>query len=147
MRSRPRWIAAVGLSVLILGSGLAGCSSPDTAEANAKWCDDLAHVQGEIQTLKVMVGTGVATVDQVEDQVNDVRNGVQSLSLAGADRSQAAVRDVQAAQAKFDQAIDDIPGTASVTDAKAAYRAALEAYLTDVRATATELGCPAPAAA
>lgn len=143
MHSRPRWIAAVGLSV-VLGSGLAGCSSsPDTGEANTQYCNNLKGVQGELQTLRVMLSTGVATVDQVEDQVNDVRNSVQSLSLAGSDRAQAAVRDVQAAQAAFEKAIKDIPGSASVTEARGAYRAALETYVNDVKATAGELGCPA----
>lgn len=145
MHPRARLIAA-GVCAVALSSAFAGCSSPDTAQANAQVCANMDQVQGELATLRVMLTTGVATVSQVEDQVSDVRNSVHSLTLAGEEASQAAVREIQQAQAAFEKAIDEIPSNASVTEAREAYKAALTMYADQVRATTSQLGCASPAA-
>lgn len=141
MHSRPRWIAAVGVSAVVLGAGLSGCSSPDTSSANTQMCGSLDAARGELQTLKVMLTTGVATVEQVQDQVSDVRNSVAAIQLTGQEAAQAAVRELQQHQATFDKAIKDIPSNATVSEAKEAYRAAIADYNTSVQATAAKLGC------
>lgn len=143
MHTRTRLLVA-GISAVALSSALAGCSSPDTAQANAQMCASVSAVQGELATLRVMLTTGVATVEQVQEQVADVRNSVHGLTLTGEEAWQAAVRDIQQAQAAFEEAVDDIPSSATVTEAKEAYRAALTMYSNELQATGAQLGCTTP---
>jgi hypothetical protein len=144
MRTRARFFVA-GFSALALTSALTACSTPDSGEANTQVCDSVSAVRGELATLRVMLTTGVATVAQVEDQVADVRNSVHGLTLAGEQAAQAAVRDIQAAQATFEKAIRDIPSSASVTEAREGYKTALTAYTEQLQAIGADYGCPAPA--
>lgn len=142
MRTRTRFLA--GISAVALTCTLAGCSTPDSDVANSQMCESVADVRGELATLRVMLQTGVATVAQVQDQIADVRNSVHGLTLSGEQAAQAAVRDIQAAQATFEKAIRDIPSSASVTEAREGYKTALAAYTAQLQAIAADYGCPSP---
>jgi uncharacterized phage infection (PIP) family protein YhgE len=138
--STPRRITAA-LAGLGLALSLSACSSQDTAEANAEYCSASAAAQSEVLALKTLVTSGDATVDQVQEQRDAIANATQEAQSKASDLSDSVKSEIEAADKAFQDAISAIPGDATIPEAAAQYRAALDAWDTAVLNIRSEVGC------
>lgn len=131
-------VTLAGLGLVV---SLASCSSDDTAGANAEYCTASATVQSEVATLKTLVTSGDATVEQVNEQRQAIaRANAEAQGKAG-DLGAAVRADIQAADKAFEDAIAAIPGDATIPEAADLYRAAVDAWDEAIRGIRSEVGC------
>lgn len=138
MRRRPR-LAAAGIATLAL-TGLAGCTSPTVDEASADYCERLETLQDELMTMRDVV-TSDGTVDDLAAQRDVVREAYQATQEAADELAGTVASSADEAAATFEDAIDAIPGDASLSEAAGAYSAATEAYIEDLAGIASDADC------
>lgn len=129
-------LAGIGLAL-----SLAACSSsPDTAEANAAYCEGAAKVQSEITELETLIQAG-GTSDAVKTQWGAVQAAIEANSVPLSQLEDAAQEDIAAAYDTFTASVEAIPSDAAPSEAAPQYQAAIDALTTDIEAVAAEVGC------
>ena len=132
----------VTLAGLGLALSLSACSSSDdTAETSAQYCTSSAAAQAEVAELKTLVTGGEATIDDVKTQVQAIGAATATASKDAADLADSVKADIKAADDAFNDAIGNIPGDATLTEAAAAYQAAIDAWDAAMVSIRTETGC------
>lgn len=139
---RPARLTTATLVGITLTLSLSACSSTQqTTESNEQYCSSSAGVQAEVADLRTLLTSGTATRDDVQLQVESIGNSAKQSALDAADLAESVRADLQAADEAFDAAIDAIPDDASITEAAAAYRAAIDAWDSAVASIRAEVGC------
>lgn len=130
------------LAGLGLALSLTGCSSDDdTTETSAQYCTSSAAAQAEVAELRTLVTGGEATIDDVKAQVEAIGTATATAAQDAADLADAVKADIKAADDAFDDAIAAIPGDATLSEAAAAYRAAIETWDAAMASIRTDAGC------
>ncbi|MGB7979948.1 MAG: hypothetical protein WCF36_04040 [Candidatus Nanopelagicales bacterium] len=129
------------LAGLGLVLSLTACSSDDTAETNAQYCTSSAAAQAEVAELRTLVTGGEATIDDVKAQVQAIGTATATAAQDAADLADAVKADIKAADDAFDDAIAAIPGDATLSEAAAAYQAAIDAWDAAMASIRTNAGC------
>lgn len=132
--------ATVSLAGLGLALALAGCTSSDTADANAAWCEGAATVQTEVDALVELVDNGSST-DLVKAQWGAVQSAIEANSVPLTQLSDAVQADAAAAYDTLAAAVDAIPDDLPPSEAAPQYKAAIDAFATDIQAVEDEVGC------
>ena len=131
---------AAGL-IAAAGLVLAGCSSDESPiEASERYCETLVGLDAELGAFRDLVAQD-ASVDELEAQRDAVRDAAEEVRNAAGDVDAAVAADVSDARSDFEDAVGDIPGDASATEALAVYSDAVEDYYSSVQATLDEVGC------
>ncbi len=131
-------VVAAALGALV-ALGLAGCSQ-SVEEAGGEYCSDLDTLRGELAALTSLVG-GDATVEQLQEQRDAVREAYDAAVSSAGDLDQAVSNEADQAYEDYQDAVDAIPGDASLTEAGPQYVAAVQAYLADLGSIADQAGC------
>lgn len=132
-------LAGLGLGLAL---SLSACSSDDdTAETSAQYCTSSAAAQAEVAELRTLVTGGQATIDEVKAQVQTIGAATATASEDAGDLADSVKADITAADEAFDDAIAAIPGDATLTEAAAAYQAAIDAWDASMVSIRTEAGC------
>ncbi len=140
MRRHPR-LVAIGVGALLISTfGLAACSSPTVEDTSTQYCDSLDTISQELGTLADLIAAD-ATLEELAAQRDAVRASVTAAKDAGADLDAAASAAADDAGAAFSDAVDAIPGGASLSDATAGYSAAVDAYEAELAAIVSDAGC------
>ena len=132
--------AAGALAGFGLALALTGCSSTDTADANAAWCEGAATVQTEVDKMATLIENGSST-DLVKTQWNAVEAAIEANSVALSQLEDSAKQDVSAAYDSFTAAVGAIPSDLPPSEAAAQYKAAVDAFTTDMQSVSAEVGC------
>ena len=136
-RSITATLAGLGLAL-----SLSACSSSDdTAETNTQYCTSSAAAQAEVAELRTLVTGGEATIDDVKAQVGAIGTATATAAEDAADLADAVKADIKAADQAFDDAIKAIPGDATLSEAAAAYQAAMDGWDAAMASIRTEAGC------
>ena len=128
--------AAAGL-VLSLGA----CSSDDTADTNAAFCDSAANLSTQVDSLASMITGGSATVEQIQDQRQQVKDAAADVKSNAQDLDSAVRSDVDSANEAFDSSVGDIPTDQSLKEAAPAYASAVGTYETSIQSINSTVGC------
>ena len=131
---------AAALAGIGLVLSLSGCSSTDTAEANAAYCEGAAKVQTEVDSMSALIDAG-SSADLVKAQWNKVQTAIQANSVPLSQLTDAAQEDVSAAYEAFTAAVEAIPSDLPPSETAPQYQAAIEALTTDIEAAQAEIGC------
>ena len=118
---------------------LAGCTQ-SVDEASGDFCSNVDALEAELVSLGSLVD-GDATVDDVEAQRDAVSDAYDNLASSGGDLDEAVSAAADDAYGSYQDAVDAIPGDASVTEAVTAYAAAAQAYVADLATIAVDAGC------
>lgn len=118
---------------------LAGCTQ-SVDEASGDFCSNADALEAELVSLGSLVD-GDATVDDVEAQRDAVSDAYDNLASSGGDLDEAVSAAADDAYSSYQDAVDAIPGDASVTEAATAYAAAAQAYVADLATIAVDAGC------
>jgi len=133
--------ATAALAGLGLALSLSACSStPDTAEANATWCEGATKVDTEVETLSGLIQGG-ASADEVSAQWNAVQAAIEANSVPLSQLSTSVQEDVATAYDGFTAAVEAIPADASPSESAPQYEAAIEGFNADVSGVKSEVGC------
>ena len=131
---------AAALAGLGLVLSLSACSSSDTADANAAYCEGAAKVESEVETMQNLIGSG-ASADAVKAQWGAVQAAIEANSVPLSQLEDAVQEDVAAAYDTFTAAIEAIPADTPPTEAAPQYKAAIDGFTTDIEAVKAEVGC------
>jgi Cys-tRNA synthase (O-phospho-L-seryl-tRNA:Cys-tRNA synthase) len=131
---------AAVLAGLGLVLSLSACSSSDTADANAAYCEGASKIETEVQTMESLIGSG-ASADAVKAQWGAVQAAIEANSVPLTQLEDAVQEDVSAAYDTFTTAIEAIPADIPPSEAAPQYKAAIDGFTTDVEAVKSEVGC------
>lgn len=138
---RHRLLATIGAASLALTTlGLAACSSPTVDEASTGYCDRLDSLGAELATMRELVASD-GSVDDLAAQRDVVREAYLAAQEAGDTLGSAVSDAADTAAATFEDALDAIPGDASLSEAAAAYATAADAYVAELASIGSEAGC------
>jgi hypothetical protein len=133
--------AALAAACLAMALTQSACSSsPDTAEANAAYCEGAEKVQSEVETLATLV-KGDGSADMVKTQWGAVQAAIEANSVPLSQLSNAVKDDIAAAEDALTAAIDAIPEGATPAEAAPQYQAAIDAYTASITTVQQEVGC------
>lgn len=128
--------AALAAGVLIA----AGCSSTSTADATAAYCDALGELRTEVESFSELAASN-GTIDELEDQQQQVSAAWEDVVNAGEDLDAAASAEASDAADAFQDELSEIPGDATLSEAAASYRLAAEDYLNEIQSVWSDLSC------
>ncbi len=128
-------LAGIGLVL-----SLSGCSSTDTADANAAYCEGAAKVESEIDMLSALLDDGSSS-ELVRAQWNAVEAAIEANSVPLSQLSDAAQEDISAAYDTFTAAVDAIPEDLPPSEAAPQYKAAIDGLTSDIESVQAEVGC------
>ena len=131
---------ALGLAGLGLAMSMTACA-PATADANAAYCASSAAVQSEVAKLKAMATSSTVTLNDLSAQRNEVAKANAAAAKDAEKVGDEVKKEVVAADNAFDQAIKAIPGSATVSEASAAYQAAIKDWDQAMLSIRTKVGC------
>lgn len=136
IRTRTAALLA-GMSLFL---SLSGCSSTDTAEVNAAYCEGSATVQTEVAAMAALIDNG-SSGDLVKAQWNKVQAAIEANSVPLSQLTDAAQEDLSAAYDTFAAAVEAIPSELAPSEAAPQYQAAIDGLTTDIEAVQAEIGC------
>lgn len=128
--------AAAGL-VFSLGA----CSSESTEDANAAFCDSAANLSTQVDSLGSMVTGGTATVEQIQDQRQNVKDAAADVKSSAQDLDSAVQSEIDSANEAFDSSVSDIPSDQSLKQAAPAYASAVATYNSSIQSINSTVGC------
>jgi hypothetical protein len=131
---------AAALAGLGLVLSLSACSSSDTADANAAYCEGAAKVQGEVDTMAALVDSG-ASADAVKAQWGAVQAAIEANSVPLSQLSDSVQEDISTAYDTFTSSVEAIPSDIPLSEAAPQYKAAIDGLTTDMQAVKAEVGC------
>ena len=143
-------MAKVRVPVLVLVAAVAlgtvvGCGddADDVTKANEAYCTAVTQVRSEIAEFQQMLA-GDATRDELSIQADSVRSAAINAILDAQDLAEVIDQELQDAGTQFADSLEALDDEAATPEqAKAEAGSAAQAYLAEVEATATEVGCPA----
>jgi Cys-tRNA synthase (O-phospho-L-seryl-tRNA:Cys-tRNA synthase) len=131
---------AAVLAGLGLVLSLSACSSSDTADANAAYCEGASKIETEVQTMETLIGSS-ASADAVKAQWGAVQAAIEAKSVPLTQLEDAVQEDVSAAYDTFTTAIEAIPADIPPSEAAPQYKAAIDGFTTATEAVKSEVGC------
>lgn len=142
MNVKSAALSMVGLGLVM---SMAACSSAsdaaeETAADNAAYCQSSAAAQAELSSLRTLILED-ATVDQVIDQRNTAVDAISDAQQDAVELSDSVRLEIQIADEAFDEAVGEIPGDSSVSDAADSYNAAIDDWDTSLLSIRDGLGC------
>lgn len=114
---KNRMIALVLLLLMFL---VAGCNLQSAEEAQFEFCQALASYGESVQGLQSIDAS--TTVDELQAARNNLSEAREAVGEAAGDLREAQIRDAEAAWENLENAIDDIPGDATLGEAAATIR-------------------------
>jgi hypothetical protein len=131
-------LCAIGLSLALT---LSACSSStDTAEANAAYCEGVAKVQTEVESMQALIKSG-ASPEAVKTQWGAVQAAIEANSVPLSQLDKAVQEDIAAADDALTQAIEAIPEGTPLAEAAPEYQAAIDAFGASMSTVRAEVGC------
>lgn len=131
---------AAAFSGIGLVLSLSGCSSTDTAEVNAAYCEGAAAVQTEVDAMAALVDNG-SSADLVKAQWNKVQAAIQANSVPLSQLSDAVQEDISGAYDTFTAAVEAIPSDLPPSETAPQYQVAIDGLTTDLETVQAEVGC------
>jgi len=131
---------ALGLAGLGLAMSMTACA-PATADANAAYCASSAAVQSEVAKLKAMATSSTVTLNDLSAQRNEVAKANAAAAKDAEKVGDEVKKEIASADNAFDQAIKAIPGSATVSEASAAYQTAIKDWDQAMLSIRTKVGC------
>jgi hypothetical protein len=128
--------AAAGLVV-----SLGACSSDSTADKSQEFCTSAANLATQVNSLETMVKGGTATVDQIQDQKDKVKDAGEQAADDAKDLADSVKGNIGDADDAFQESVDDIPTDQTLKEAAPAYASAISAYNTALDSIKSEAGC------
>lgn len=128
---------AVGLAAGALL--LAGCTE-SVEEASGDFCANLDTLEAELASLESLVA-GDATVDDIEAQKEVVRDAYDAAEASAGELDEAVSNDAEAAYDSYEDAVSEIPGDATLSEAAPQYASAVQAYVASLATIAVDAGC------
>lgn len=129
-------LAAVGLTAAL---ALGGCSE-SVDEASADYCSSVDNLNSELASLASLVG-GDATLDEIQAQRDAVSGAYDETAAAAGDLEESVSSAADSAYSDFQDAVDAIPGDATLTEAAEQYAAAARQYEASLATIAADAGC------
>jgi hypothetical protein len=130
----------LGVAGLGLALSMTACA-PATADANAAYCASSAAVQSEVAKLKAMATSSTVTLNDLSAQRNEVAKANAAAAKDAEKVGDEVKKEIASADNAFDQAIKAIPGSATVSEASAAYQAAIKDWDQAMLSIRTKVGC------
>jgi hypothetical protein len=128
---------AVGL---MAGALLVGGCTESVEEASGDFCSDVDTLEAELASLESLV-EGDATLDDIEAQREVVREAYDATVSSGGDLDEAVSSEADAAYDSYQEAVDAVPGDATLSEAAPEYASAVQDYLASLAMIATDAGC------
>jgi hypothetical protein len=139
LASRLALAAAVGLSATL---ALGGCSE-SVDEASADYCTSVDNLDAELASLASLV-SGDATLDEIQAQRDAVSGAYDETTAAAGDLEESVSSAAESAYGDFQDAVDAIPGDATLTEAAGQYADAARQYAASLATVAADAGCETP---
>lgn len=131
--------AIMALLGVLLITIMAGCGQQSVEEAESQVCSSLAELRTALAGLtNVTADTEVETAQAAVEQVRTAWNNV---SAAAETLQEARANELQNAYDQYTQAVDDIPGSATLGEAGQTIAQAATQFNTEVDAIYGELNC------
>jgi hypothetical protein len=135
-----KWLVLVGILVAVLGIAAVACDDDESeADLTARLCSDLVNLQAADAAFDTLDET--STVEDLEslnsayasalDDVVDSANAVGDIRVDG----------IEDAYNDLDQAIDDVPSDATISDGLASIQPAVDAVGEAYVAAFSSVGC------
>ena len=132
---------AAALAGLGLVLSLSACSSSDTADANAAYCEGASKVESEVADDGGTSSSSGASADAVKAQWGAVQAAIEANAVPLTQLEDAVQEDVSAAYDTFTTAIEAIPADIPPSEAAPQYTAAIDGFTADIEAVKAEVGC------
>ena len=126
---------SLGVGALLL----AGCTE-SVEEASGDFCSNLDTLEAELASLESLVA-GDATLDDIDVQRDAVRDAYDATAASADDLEASVSSEADTAYDSYQDAVDAIPGDATVTEAAPAYATAARGYLASLSTIAVDAGC------
>lgn len=118
---------------------LVGCTE-SVEEASGDFCSNLDTLEAELASLESLVA-GDATLDDIDAQREVVRDAYDAAASSAGDLDEAVSGEADAAYDSYQNALREIPGDATLSEAAPAYASAAQAYLASLATIAVDAGC------
>jgi hypothetical protein len=132
-----RRLLSVALAVALL---TAACSSTSVEDAEGAYCDSLQALFDSVFAAQEL--TSASTVEEAEEAADAVRSAYDDVVAAAGDYTDAQISEIESAREGFDDAVSEIPDSATLGDAQLALQTALEGFFEAV-GPALDTQCPA----
>lgn len=138
MLKNPRLVSLAAVT-LAATAALTGCST-SAEEASEDYCEKVDTLESEVAALLDLVRID-ASVDEASEQREKVAEAYDDAVSAAEDLA-ASIRDSASdAYSSFQDAVGDIPGDLSLSEATDEYTSASQAYLDELRSISDQAGC------
>lgn len=134
-------LSAMVLIVTMLVLAACGEDDPSPEEAMADLCTDLTELQTSVQNFAQVSTNPNATVDQLEDALDEVNEQLDAAENSAEDVDQVELDQLSDAYDSLDQAVDDIDDSATLADASASVQDEITAVNTAWEQLLTGLQC------
>ena len=131
--------ARVGVGIAAGALLLAGCTE-SVEEASGDFCSNLDTLEAELASLESLVA-GDATLDDIDAQREVVRDAWDAAASSAGDLDEAVAGEADAAYDSYQNALGEIPGDATLSEAAPAYASATQGYLASLATIAVDAGC------
>jgi hypothetical protein len=132
-------LLSVALAVALL---TVACSSTSVEDAEGAYCDSLQVLFDSAFAAQEMMLTPESTVEGAQEAADDVRSAYDDVVAAAGDYTDAQISEIESARGGFDDAVSEIPDSATLGDAQLALQNALEGFFEAV-GPALDTQCPA----
>ena len=133
--TRVRMAGGVAAVALLL----AGCTET-VDEASGDFCSNLDTLEAELASLESLVA-GDASLDDIDAQREVVRDAWDAAASSAGDLDEAVSAEADSAYDSYQDALSEIPGEATLSEAAPVYAAAAQAYLASLAGIAVDAGC------
>jgi hypothetical protein len=130
----------VGLAVLVGLAGARGSGGTSSESAQANLCSSLNSLESSTQAL-VSLSPQSASKDDYQSAVATVKSDWQAVAGDAGDVASATMSTLDSAWDTFQQAVDDVPSDATVSDAIGDVQTAGKALVSTTKSTISGLGC------
>ena len=132
-----RRLLSIALAVALV---TVACSSTSVEDAEAAYCDSLRALFDSAFAAQEL--TPASTVEEAQEAADAVRSAYDDVVAAAGDYTDAQISEIESAREGFDDAVAEIPDSATLGDAQLALQNALEGYFEAV-GPALDTQCPA----
>lgn len=118
---------------------LAGCTE-SVEDASSGFCSNLDTLEAELASLESLV-VGDATLDDIDAQREVVRDAYDAAASSAGDLDEAVSGEADSAYDSYQDAVDAVPGDATLSEAAPQYASAAQGYLASLATIAVDAGC------